>query len=320
MDSHTIAVVIPLHNERDNVDKLLDRFRNLARGTAITWHLLFIDDGSTDGTVDSLVKACSQRVDRLECRVIELSRNFGKEAALAVGFEAAADYDLVATVDADLQDPPELLPEMLVTLLEEKADVVCGQRLTREGETPFRRAAAHLYYRIAGYLSTASPDVDVGDFRLMTRQVVETLNRFHERSRFMKSIYAAAGFRRVVFPYHRGRRAAGTAKLSVMPLVDLAVDGITGLSIKPLRLSTYLSLAVFFSALCYAVFIVLQVTFQGRQVPGYASLIVFILVLNGLQFALLGLIGEYVGRILIEAKERPIAIVRRSIDLPGRSA
>jgi polyisoprenyl-phosphate glycosyltransferase len=318
MNPGNIAIVIPLYNERDNVGKLFERFRGLARSTSITWHLIFVDDGSTDGTVDQLVQTFSQRVDHLTCRVLELSRHFGKEAALAVGFETA-DCDLVATLDADLQDPPELLPEMLDTLLREKADVVCGQRVVRAGESSVRRAGAYVYYRIARYVSDVSPDVDVGDFRLMTRQVVESLNRFPERSRFMKSIYAAAGFRRVIFPYQRHARAGGRAKLSVIPLVDLALDGITGLSIKPLRVSAYLSLAVFFSALCYAIFIAVRVLVWGRDVPGYASLIVVILVMNGLLFAMLGLFGEYLGRILIETKERPIAIVRRSIDLSVKS-
>lgn len=315
-----LAVVIPLYNERENVEKLFGRFRDLACRTPFSWRLIFVDDGSSDGTADRLIQVFSERVKGLECRVLELSRNFGKEAALTIGFEAASDCDLVATVDADLQDPPELIPEMLETMRATGADVVCGKRNTREGESCLRRLGAHLYYRIARHLSNVSPDVDVGDFRLMRRQVAESLGRFPERSRFMKSLYAAAGFRRVDFPYDRHPRAGGRPKLSVMPLVDLAIDGITSLSIKPLRISMYMGLLVFSFALFYSLFLILRVLVRGVEVPGYASLMVVLLLLNGIQFLLLGLLGEYLGRVLIEAKQRPIALVRREVRLPGGSS
>jgi glycosyltransferase involved in cell wall biosynthesis len=313
--AETIAVVIPLYNERENAAGLFQRFRDLAAATPFAWKLIFVDDGSTDGTIDCLIEEFSRPVDGLSCQIIELSRNFGKETALAVGFRAA-DCDLVATVDADLQDPPELIAEMLEMMNATGADVVCGKRASRAGESWLRRAGAFLYYRIAWFFSDIVPDMDVGDFRLMRRQVVDSLGRFEERNRFMKSIYTRAGFRRVDFLYDREPRAGGTAKLSLMPLIDLAIDGITSLSIKPLRISTYIGLIVFFGALIYAIFLIARVALYGIDVPGYASLMVVLLTLNGFQFLLIGLMGEYIGRVLVETKRRPIGIVRSEVHLP----
>ncbi len=310
-----IAVVIPLYNERENAATLFQRFRDLADATPFAWKLIFVDDGSTDGTIDRLIEEFSQPVVGLSCQILELSRNFGKETALSIGFRAA-DCDLVATVDADLQDPPELIPKMLETMNATGADVVCGKRLSRAGESWLRRAGAFLYYRIAWFFSDIVPDMDVGDFRLMRRQVVDSLGRFEERNRFMKSIYTRAGFRRVDFPYDRQPRAGGTAKLSLMPLIDLAIDGITSLSIKPLRISTYIGLIVFFGALIYSIILMARVALYGVDVPGYASLMVVLLILNGFQFLLIGLMGEYIGRVLVETKRRPIGIVRREVHLP----
>ena len=310
-----IAVVIPLYNERENVPTLFQRFRDLAATTPFAWKLIFVDDGSTDGTIDCLIEEFSQPVVGLSCQILELSRNFGKETALSVGFRAA-DCDLVATVDADLQDPPELIPKMLETMTATGADVVCGKRLSRAGESWLRRAGAFIYYRIAWFFSDIVPDMDVGDFRLMRRQVVDSLGRFEERNRFMKSIYTRVGFRRVDFPYDRQPRAGGKAKLSLMPLIDLAIDGITSLSIKPLRISTYIGLIVFSGALIYSIILITRVAVYGIDVPGYASLMVVLLILNGFQFLLIGLMGEYIGRVLVETKRRPIGIVRREINLP----
>ena len=310
-----IAVVIPLYNERENAPTLFRRFRDLAAATPFAWKLIFVDDGSTDGTIDRLIEEFSQPVEGLSCQILELSRNFGKETALAVGFRAA-DCDLVATVDADLQDPPELIPEMLETMTATGADVVCGKRLSRAGESRLRRAGAFVYYRIARFFSDIVPDMDVGDFRLMRRQVVDSLGRFEERNRFMKSIYPRVGFRRVDFPYDRQPRAGGKAKLSLMPLIDLAIDGITSLSIKPLRISTYIGLIVFSGALIYSIILIARVAIYGVDVPGYASLMVVLLILNGFQFLLIGLMGEYIGRVLVETKRRPIGIVRREVHLP----
>lgn len=311
----SVAVVIPVYNERETIDILVERFEALALATpALRWILVFVDDGSVDGTSDRLLAVLSSKGPHLEGRVIELSRNFGKEAALAIGF-AACDADFVATVDADLQDPPELIPRMLELLHSTQADVVCGQRLRRHGESALRRFGAYVYYRLAALLADVRPDLDVGDFRLMRRQVVDALCRFQDRSRFMKSIYVSAGFRRVFLPYDRDPRAGGQAKLSVAPLINLAIDGITSLSIKPLRISTYLGLIIFSLSIVGSAVFAFRLSDTGDASP-IEWLMVLILMTNGLLFMLLGFLGEYVGRILIEVKERPLAVVRRDLTFP----
>jgi polyisoprenyl-phosphate glycosyltransferase len=308
----SVAVVIPLYNERESIDILVHRFEALATSTpALRWILVFVDDGSVDGTTDRLLGALRSKGLHLEGRVIELSRNFGKEAALTIGFEAC-DADFVATVDADLQDPPELIPRMLELLHASGADVVCGQRLRRHGESALRRFGAYVYYRLAAFLADVRPDLDVGDFRLMRREVVDALCRFQDRSRFMKSIYVAAGFRRVFLPYDRDPRAGGQPKLSVAPLVNLAIDGITSLSIKPLRVSTYLGFIIFSLSIVTSAVFAFRLSGTGDTSP-VAWLMVLILMTNGLLFVLLGFLGEYVGRILIEVKQRPLAVVRRDL-------
>ena len=240
--------------------------------------------------------------------VIELSRNFGKEAALTAGLDAAKG-DAVIPIDADLQDPPELIPVLIAAWKD--ADVVLARRCDRDSDTFLKRNTAKLFYRLHNWLSRAQIPPDVGDFRLIDKSVLEAVKQLPERQRFMKGLFAWLGFKTVTIEYTRGPRKAGSTKFSWSSLLNLSLEGLTSFSIEPLRLCAYAGGLTAITTLFYAGFIVSRTLVRGIDVPGYASLLVAVLFLGSLQLISIGLLGEYVGRIYMEAKQRPQYLVRK---------
>jgi glycosyltransferase involved in cell wall biosynthesis len=273
---------------------------------SVAFEIICINDGSTDGTLDKLVQA-AERDARV--RVIDLSRNFGKEAALTAGLDEALG-DAVIPMDADLQDPPSLIPVMIEHWMK-GAEVVAARRTDRACDTFLKRTTAALYYRIHNALSELKLPENVGDFRLIDRSVVNALRRLPERRRFMKGLFAWVGFRTVVVEYQREPRAAGKSKFSGWRLWNFAIEGITGFSTVPLRCWTYIGLAIAVLAFCYGGIIVGRTLLFGNPVPGYASLVSIVLFLGGIELVGIGIVGEYIGRIYYETKERPLYLVRR---------
>jgi glycosyltransferase involved in cell wall biosynthesis len=264
-----------------------------------------VDDGSTDGTLDCLIQASKTRPDLV---VVDLTRNFGKEAALTAGLQEAGG-DAVIPMDVDLQDPPEVIPR-LVAEWEKGFEVVLAKRSDRSSDSFLKRRTAAWFYRIHNLLSEPKIPADVGDFRLLDRKVVDALKTLPERRRFMKGLFAWLGFRTQCIEYTRQPRIAGQTKFSGWKLWNFALEGITSFSTMPLRVWTYIGLAVALAAFAYLSFIIVQTLIHGIAVPGYASLLVTILFLGGVQLIGIGMLGEYIGRIYTESKQRPVYLIR----------
>ena len=311
-----LSVVVPVKDEEAaitaflaRVTPILDRLL-LSVDSAPAWEILFVDDGSTDATLACIAAAHAR--DR-RVRAVSLSRNFGKEAALSAGLDHALGRAVVP-IDVDLQDPPEVIGGMLAKW-REGYEVVYGVRRDRRTDSFPKRLTADLYYRAHNYLSDDKIPEHAGDFRLLDRKVVDVIRRMPERNRFMKGLFAWSGFRQAAVEYERAPRTVGTSKVRGCKLWTLAVDGITSASTLPLRVWSYVGVVIAFLSLLYAVFLIVRTTLFGIDMPGYASLMVAILFFGGLQLISLGVLGEYVGRILVEAKARPIYVVRQTIGL-----
>ena len=307
-----LSIIVPVKNEEDAVPICVERVRTVLQGLADpaggSWEMLFIDDGSTDRTLAALTAAhaADPRIQALS-----LSRNFGKEAALSAGLDHARGQAVVP-LDVDLQDPPEVLGAMLAKW-REGYDIVYGVRNNRESDTLPKRLTADLYYRAHNWLSADKIPEHAGDFRLLDRKVVDVIRHMPERNRFMKGLFAWAGFRQASVTYTRVPREVGQTKFNYWKLWTFALDGITSASTVPLRVWSYLGGTVALLALAYAIFIMIRTLLLGVNVPGYASLMVAILFLGGLQLLSLGVLGEYVGRILVETKGRPLYVIRERI-------
>ena len=297
----TLVVVVPAYNEAAVLARFHARLAAVLDGLDANPSVIYVDDGSRDATWQIIedLAAGDARVAALK-----LARNFGKEAALTAGLDQV-DADLALVIDADLQDPPELIPEFLARW-RDGCDVVYGQRLARDGETWLKRATASAFYRVMQRLSATPIPPDTGDFRLMTRRVLEALRGLRERQRFMKGIFAWVGFRQCALPYRRDPREAGTSKFNYWKLWNFALEGITSFSTAPLRVATYAGLITALAAFGYGLWIVAKTVLWGNPVAGYPSLMVVILFLGGVQLMALGVIGEYLGRLYVEAKARPL--------------
>nr|WP_260420366.1 glycosyltransferase family 2 protein [Acidovorax soli] len=304
-----LSVVCPMFNEEATLDLFFAQLVPVLAQTGLAFEIVCVNDGSRDGT---LARLQTLRATVPGLRVVDLSRNFGKEAALTAGIDHALGAAVVP-IDADLQDPPELILEM-VRLWQQGFDVVLAQRTDRSADHVLKRKTSEWFYRLHNRISDSRIPPNVGDFRLMDRQVVDALKRLPERRRFMKGLFAWVGFRQATIPYARPARAAGDSKFSGWSLWNLAVEGLTSFSTVPLRIWTYLGLAVALLAFAYGLVIVGQVLLFGRDAPGYASLITVVLFLGGLQLIGLGVIGEYLGRVYMESKGRPVYIVREEAD------
>lgn len=308
MTSHErhLSIVVPFFNEGSGVEVFAKALQPVLAGLpGWRFEILCVDDGSRDDTLQRLLALSRTNPSY---KVIELSRNFGKEAALTAGLDAARG-DAVVAIDADLQDPPSLIHQM-VHLWENGAEVVLARRADRRTDSVLKRKTAEWFYRMHNLVSDIAIPQNVGDFRLMDRRVVDVLKRLPERQRFMKGLFCWVGFRTATVEYQRAARAVGTTKFPGWKLWNFAIEGITSFSTAPLRIWTYVGVLCSLATVLYALAILVRTLVLGVDVPGYASLLIAILFFGSLQLISLGLLGEYIGRIYLESKQRPIYVVR----------
>lgn len=314
-----VSIVVPVFNESASILPFIERTApEVESATAsitkeLAYEIIFVDDGSTDGTLHELMRA---RERYAAIRIVALSRNFGKDAALSAGLTYATG-SAVIPMDVDLQDPPELIPN-LIKKWRAGARIVNAVRQKRTGDPFTKRILSTLFYRLYNRLADRPIPYDVGDFRLLDRSVVDVLNALPERVRFMKGLYPWAGFETAEVHYARRARDSGSSHWTFWELWNFALDGITSSTTKPLRIWTYCGVIAAALSFAYAIFITINVWINGREVPGYASLICVVLALGGLNLIALGILGEYIGRIFSEVKGRPLYVVDRTIgfDIP----
>lgn len=300
-----LSIVVPMRNEEEGLEAFFDRVRGTLEGLHVDWEIVCVNDGSTDATWQELNR---YRNEDVRIRLIDLSRNFGKENALTAGLDYATG-DVVVPLDADLQDPPELIPEMMEKW-HEGYDVVLAVRTDRGSDTPAKRFTSRVFYKVFSLISSVDMTENAGDFRLMDRRVVNALRGMPERNRFMKGMFAWLGFRQAKVYFSRPRRFQGTTKWSMWRLWNLALDGIFSFSTVPLRIWTYIGLSLSFFAMLYLLQVVLKTLIFGADLPGYPSLIAVILFFNGVMLLGFGILGEYIARIFLEVKQRPLYLVR----------
>jgi len=307
-----LSLIIPVYNEEGGLAELYRRLSYVLVNMPADIEMLFVNDGSTDNTLKMLNNLREQ--DARIC-ILDLSRNFGKEIAMTAGIDHARG-EAVIIMDADLQDPPELIPELFAEW-RNGFDVVYAKRIERKGEKWLKRATAYLFYRFMRRFTKVAIPEDTGDFRLLSRRAVESLKQLREHHRFMKGLFAWIGYPQKAVLFHRDPRYVGYSKWNYTRLWNFAIEGITSFTIAPLKIATYLGLLTAVSALIYAVFVVVKTLIFGDPVPGYPSLMVVILFIGGIQLFTLGIIGEYLGRMFNETKRRPLYILKDY--LPCRS-
>ena len=300
-----ITIIIPCYNEENGLDVLYERLHNVvSQMNNYSFQILLINDGSKDNTLGKMQKL---HAEDSAVSYLSLSRNFGKENAMLAGLDYA-EGDAVILMDADLQDPPELIHQMIKEW-EKGYDDVYARRRTRAGETWFKKTSAHFYYRILQRFADIDIPADVGDFRLLDRQAVDALCSLRERQRYTKGLFSWIGYNKQELLFDRDPRSVGKSKMSFIKLLGLAVDGITSFSVAPLRLASVLGFFISSVAFLYLLFVVGKTLLFGDPVAGYPSMISIILFMGGIQLVVLGIIGEYVGRIFYEAKGRPDYLV-----------
>ena len=299
-----ISIVIPCYNEQNMIPGFLDTITPILQRTGIDYECIFVDDGSVDATAQTLLY-CSTIYPRI--RFIVLTRNFGKEAALTAGLTYATG-NAVILMDSDLQDPPDLIP-LMISKWQDGFKVVHAVRRSRQADSMMKRSTAKYFYRLMDKISDIHIPSDCGDYRLVDRVVVNAILQFPERNRFMKGIMAAVGHMSAQVEYDRPERAKGNTKFNFWKLWNFALDGITGFSTVPLRIWTYIGGLVALFSFAYASWIVIKTLIWGGDPPGYATMMTVILFLSGVQLIGIGVLGEYIGRITVESKRRPIFLV-----------
>ncbi|WP_370624397.1 glycosyltransferase family 2 protein [Polynucleobacter sp. AP-Melu-500A-A1] len=308
-----VSIVTPFYNEGEGVNHFYQVMAlTMEKLPDFDFEIVCVDDGSRDNTLEQLI-AISKTDPRVT--VLEFSRNFGKEPAMTAGIDATSG-DCVIPIDADLQDPPALITEMLKKW-QEGAEVVLAKRIDRSTDSYAKRTTALMFYRLHNTLSGLQIPENVGDFRLMDRVVVDALKQLPERQRFMKGLFAWVGFKTATVEYVRDARLVGETKFSGWKLWNFAIEGITSFSLVPLKVWTYVGGIGALFAFCYAVFVVIKTLVFGIDVPGYASLLVVILFFGSLQLICLGVLGEYIGRIYFESKQRPLYLIRKRYSSKG---
>lgn len=308
----SLGIVIAAYNEAAALPAMHARLARVLDGLGLPAQVLYVDDGSRDATWGVLL-GLAEADPRV--RLLRLSRNFGKELALTAGLDHV-DADAVVVLDADGQDPPELLPAFIARW-REGYDVVYGTRASRDGESWLKRATASAFYRVMGKVSDTTVPADTGDFRLMSRRVVEALRGLRERQRFMKGLFAWVGYPSSAIAYQREARIAGRSKFNYWRLWNFALEGITGFSTAPLRVATYLGLGTALLAFAYGLWIIIKTLAWGDPVQGWPTMMAVVLFLGGVQLMALGVIGEYLGRLYLEAKQRPLYLVQERRGGPG---
>lgn len=305
VDEVELSIVVPMYNEELNVDHLIKRLISALDRLKLEYEIVCVNDGSKDNTLKCLIEHHRRNP---AIKVVSLSRNFGKEIALTAGIDYTRGAAVVP-IDADLQDPPELIEE-LIAKWREGYDVVYATRLSRQGESWMKRFTAHAFYQTIAKMSRVSIPRNTGDFRLLDRRVVDALKQMPERNRFMKGLFAWVGFKQTSISYDRPQRYQGLTKWNYWRLWNFALDGIMSFSLVPLKVWSYVGLAISLPAFFYATFLIIRTLIFGVDVPGYASLMVVVLFLGGMQLLTLGIIGEYLGRVYDEVKGRPLYLVR----------
>ena len=300
-----ITIIIPAYNEEESLPHLYERLEKLMSSMEhYEFEILFVNDGSKDNTIN-LIKEYREKDNRI-CYV-DFSRNFGKEIAMIAGLDYATG-DCVIFMDADLQDPPELIPE-LVKYWEEGYDDVYAKRNSRKGETWLKKFTSKMYYRVLQHLTNVPIQQDTGDFRLLDRRCVNALRKMRESQRNSKSMFSWIGYKKKEVLYDRDPRIAGQTKWNYKKLVDLAIDGITSFTTSPLRISTYISIPTFIVLFAYFVYVIAKCIVTSTIIQAYQAIILLILFFSGVQILLFGIIGEYLGRIFNESKDRPLYLV-----------
>lgn len=307
----SISLVIPVYNEEAVLDRLFARLDRLMESLAQPVEVLMVDDGSRDL---SAAMICAKATTDSRYRYIGLSRNFGHQSAITAGMELAGG-SAVVVMDADLQDPPEVVHD-LIAQWQQGYDIVHARRLSRQGETAFKRLSANLFYRLLNRLSDIEIPVDVGDFRLIDRRAIETFRAMPEQDRYVRGMFGWMGYRQTIVEFARDERAAGTTKYSMFKMMRLALDGVIGFSDAPLRLALWAGAGVSLAAILYGAYVLTIALLGVRLVSGWASLAVLVSLLSGLNLLMIGTVGLYVGRIHRETKGRPLYIVARDT---GRS-
>lgn len=311
-----VSIVAPVYNEEEGISEFYHRVVMVLDGIELKprYEIIFVDDGSTDSSIEFL-RQFAEHDPRV--KIIALSRNFGHQIAITAGIDHAKG-DAVVLIDADLQDPPEVIDRMLDSW-QDGSDVVYGVRTRRMGERGSKLVTARLFYRLINHLSDVPLPLDSGDFRLMDRRVVEALAQIREENRYLRGLVSWVGFKQNSVEYERDSRFAGSSKFSLNKMLRFAADGITSFSERPLRLALQLGGGVTLLTLLFGAWIMLdQLLRPGRTIPGYASLMVVILFLSGIQLLSIGLLGEYVGRIYRESKRRPLYFVSEYKNIEGR--
>lgn len=312
-DEHiTLSVIVPFYNEQDVLPEFHRRLTATLDQIPIVSEIVYIDDGSTDKS-QALVESFSLSSSLIRC--ISLSRNFGKESAMSAGLKHCQG-EAIILIDSDLQDPPELIPDLLAKWREGN-DVVNMQRSDRLGESWFKRFSAACFYKLLNSIAKLEVPENVGDFRLLSREVVNHINQLPERNRYMKGLFSWPGFRQTTITFQRDARLCGETKWNYLKLLGLAVDGITSFSIRPLRIATIIGALTAITAFIYGSFIVIKTVFLGDPVSGYPSIMVIQLALGGIQLLCIGLMGEYIGRIFIETKQRPLYLIQSIHEQPA---
>ena len=305
MDNKKLSIIIPMYNEEESLPYLYKRLVELAkRIDKYQLEFLFVNDGSKDNSL-KIVKEYRKKDSRVQ--YLNLSRNFGKEVAMGAAFDYVTG-DVVAIIDADLQDPPELIVDML-KFYEQGYDDVYAKRRNRKGETWLKKFTSKAFYRVLESVSNVPIQKDTGDFRLLSRRAIEALKAFPEKQRYTKGMFSLIGFKKKEIEYDRDPRVAGSTKWNYFKLMDLAIEGITSFTTAPLRIATIIGVLSAIGSFIYMIFTIVKTVVYGVDVPGYASLICILLMLGGIQLICLGLIGEYIGRIFIEVKGRPLYFV-----------
>lgn len=303
-----ISVIAPAYNEQDVLPEFYKRTIKVFDELSDDLELIFINDGSSDKTLTVLQ---SLRADDSRITIIDLSRNFGKEIAMTAGLDFASGHAVVV-IDTDLQDPPELIPEM-IREWNNGYDVVYARRISRDGETWLKKSTAKLFYRFIKQISRIDMPQDTGDFRLLSRRAVESLKTLREQHRFMKGLFSWIGYPQKAILYHRDKRFAGDTKWNYWKLWNFALEGITSFTIAPLKMASYIGMLVSLAAFLYAIIIIYRTLLFGEHVQGYPSIMVVMLMLGGLQLAGIGVIGEYLGRMFNETKNRPLYLTKEII-------
>ncbi|GAF25585.1 glycosyltransferases [Moorella thermoacetica Y72] len=299
------TIIIPVYNEEDVIRETYRRLTLVMQSLGEPYELLFVNDGSEDRTAE-IIEVLAETDDSV--RLLNFSRNFGHQIAITAGMDYARG-DAIVIIDADLQDPPELIPRM-IEKWQEGYEVVYARRVQRKGETLFKKWTASLFYRTLRMMTEVDIPLDTGDFRLIDRKVCDVMHGIREKSRFIRGLISWIGFRQAAIEYIREERFAGKTKYPLKKMLRLAIDGITSFSHKPLKLATYLGLALSLPSFAYLVFSLGLKIFTAGTISGGRWLITLLLLLNGVNFILLGILGEYIGRIYDETKDRPLYILR----------